>query len=205
MQSSRVEISSDLNRARELSRKLSAVEPSAPQAAPVLPSPPLRFAAAQVKGVPPPAPAPAVAANGQASNGQAANGAATPAPLRMPPPPTNTTFEGRTTWCRDALQAEAVFLLDERGLLVASSGAVQSGEAEGIGARLVFTFEQTDAMKRGTDRTRSISIEFGNGFLTGWRFPLEGVILTLCVVTSKALPPGAAAIVARAYASGRKP
>lgn len=205
MPSSRDASSFDLNRARELSRKLSAVEPSAPQPAQALPTPPLRFTAAQVKGVPPPAlAAPAVAANGAAANGAATAGAPTPPPLRMPPPPTVTTFEGRTTWCRDALSADAVFLLDERGLLVASAGAVQSGEAEGIGARLVFTFEQTDAMKRGTDRTRSISIEFGNSFLTGWRFPLEGVILTLCVVTAKALPPGAAAIVARAYASGRK-
>lgn len=200
MPSSRDASSFDLNRARELSRKLSAAEQSAPQPAQALPTPPLRFAAAQVKGVPPPA----LAAPAGATNGAATNGAPTPAPLRMPPPPTSTTFEGRTTWCRDALSAEAVFLLDERGLLVASAGAVQSGEAEGMGARLVFTFEQTDAMKRGTDRTRSISIEFGNSFLTGWRFPLEGVILTLCVVTSKALPPGAAAIVARAYASGRK-
>jgi hypothetical protein len=198
--SSRDASSFDLNRARELSRKLTLVEPAAPQAAPALPTPPLRFTATQVKGVPPPP----VAAPAAVANGGAAAAAPAAPPLRMPPPPTTTTFEGRTTWCRDALSADAVFLLDERGLLVASAGTVQSGEAEGIGARLVFTFEQTDAMKRGTDRTRSITIEFGNSFLTGWRFPLEGVVLTLCVVTSKALPPGAAAIVARAYASGRK-
>jgi hypothetical protein len=193
--------SSDLNRARELSRKLSAVAPGAPPpAAPAAPIAAPRFAAAQVKGV---APAPGAAA-AAAPGATPLPGAAAPPPLRMPPPPTTTTFEGRTSWCRDALAAEAVFLLDERGLLVASAGSVQSAEAEGVGARLVFTFEQADAMKRGTDRTRSITIEFGSSFLTGWRFPLEGVTLTLGVVTAKALPAGAAAIVARAYAAGRK-
>jgi hypothetical protein len=155
--------------------------------------------ATQVKGVPAPAPAAGPAASVTDSR--------TPAPLpaRVPPLPAATTFEARTAWCREALGADAVFLLDERGLLVASAGSVPSAEGEGIGARRVFCFEQTDAMRRGTDRTRSISVEFGSGFLTGWRFPSEGVVLTLCVMTAKALPPGAAAVVARAYgSSGRR-
>jgi hypothetical protein len=125
-----------------------------------------------------------------------------PLPARVPPLPAATTFEARTAWCREALGAESVFLLDERGLLVASAGTIAASEAEGVGARVVFTFEQADAMRRGSgDRTRSICVEFGNGFLTGWRFPAEGVVLTVCVVTPKPLAPGAAAIVARAYAS----
>lgn len=200
MQSSRVEISSDLNRARELSRRLTQSEPSAPPPAPARSAPP-RFTASKVPGVP--APVTAAPASGAAAAPAPAVDprAPTPWPGRVPPLPAAATFEARTNWCREALGADAIFLLDERGLLVAASGGMTPSESEGIGARLVFSFEQADAMRRGADRTRSIAVEFGNSCLTGWRFPIDGVTLTLGVVTPKPLAPGAAAIVARAYAS----
>jgi hypothetical protein len=187
--------SSDLNRARETSRRLSQLEAGAP--------PPrdasARFSASQVTGVPTPPPgAGAAAVTPPPAVDPRSPG---PLPARVPPLPAATTFEARTAWCREALGAESVFLLDERGLLVASAGSVAAAEAEGVGARVVFTFEQADAMRRGSDRTRSICVEFGSGFLTAWRFPAEGIVLTVCVVTPKPLAPGAAAIVARAYAS----
>ena len=198
MPSSRDASSSDLNRAREISRRLSQLEPGAPPQRDAS----ARFSASQVTGIPTPPPMPAAAAPAAGADPRAA----TPLPARVPPLPAATTFEARTAWCREALGAESVFLLDERGLLVASAGSVAATEAEGVGARVVFTFEQADAMRRGSDRTRSICVEFGSGFLTAWRFPAEGVVLTVCVVTPKPLAPGAAAIVARAYASlARRP
>lgn len=189
--SSRDASSSDLNRAREMSRRLSQLEPGAPPQRDAG----SRFSASQVTGVPTPAPMAATPVPGAEPR------STTPLPARVPPLPAATTFEARTSWCREALGADSVFLLDERGLLVASAGSVTAADAEGVGARVVFTFEQADAMRRGSDRTRSICVEFGSGFLTAWRFPAEGIVLTVCVVTPKPLAPGAAAIVARAYAS----
>jgi hypothetical protein len=191
--SSRDASSSDLTRARERSLRLGQPQAGAEAAAPARdPSIP-RFTASQVRGVPAPTAQPPIAGPVPA-----------PAPARLPPVPTAGGFDARAAWCREALSADAAFLIDERGLLVASVGSVPAPEAEGMGARLVFTFDQADAMRRGSDRARAITVEFGSSWLTGWRFPLEGIVLTLGIVSPRPLAPGAAALVARAFASGRR-
>jgi hypothetical protein len=59
--------------------------------------------------------------------------------------------------------------------------------------------EQTDAMKEGGERTKSMAIEFAGSWVSGWRFPMDGQILTVCAVTSKPLPPNAGTIVSKAF------
>jgi hypothetical protein len=128
----------------------------------------------------------------------------TPAPMpavRLPPLPSGGGYDALAGWCQQALSAEAVFFLDERGLLVASVGNVPAQAAEAMGARLVFMLEQTDAMKEGGERTRSMSIEFAGSWVSGWRFPMEGLVLTVGAVTAKPLPPNAGTIVAKGFAA----
>lgn len=201
MQSSRGASSFDLDRAREISRRLAgAVERPAAEEAPATPPP--RFSAEQVKG---PGGVPVAAQNGARPTPPRGTprAVATPppmAPVRVPPIPTSGGYDAVAAWCQQVLSAEAVFFLDERGLLVASIGNIPAQTAEAMGARMVFTFEQADAMREGGERTKSISVEFAGSWLTGWRFAMETVVLTVVAVTPKPLPANVGTLVAKAFA-----
>lgn len=202
MQSSRGESSFDLDRAREISRRLAgAVERPVAEAGPAAPPP--RFSAEQVKG---PGGAPVTAQNGARNTPPRGTPRAVvppppaAAPVRVPPIPTSGGYDAIAVWCQQVLSAEAVFFLDDRGLLVASVGNVPAQTAEAMGARMVFTFEQADAMREGGERTKSISVEFAGSWLTGWRFAIENVVLTVIAVTPKPLPANVGTLVAKAFA-----
>lgn len=203
------ESSSDLMRAREISRRL--VErngrPGPQPAAP--PAPVLRFSADQVRaaaGLPanvatPPPAASAAAVPPPGQPGPAPQRATAPLPP-LPPLPANGTWEALVGWCRAALGGESAFLMDEHGLLVALAGKLGHDEAEGIGGRLVYLFEQADEMKGGERTTRSVSLGFGVSHLSGFRIAIAGgVLLTLGIFTAKPAHPEAGAIVARAFSS----
>ncbi|MCK6682375.1 MAG: hypothetical protein L6R30_08150 [Thermoanaerobaculia bacterium] len=116
--------SSSLERARELSHRLTGASPAAPARRPAFvsfrgqPAPP----AAPVSAPVAPAPAPAV-------------------PAALPPLPEKLGEGGRRWepllgWARQASGASAAILMDPHGLLIASVGEIPLPDVEAIGARL---------------------------------------------------------------------
>ncbi len=71
--------------------------------------------------------------------------------------------------CLKATGAELAFVVDEDGLVVAWRGGPDASFSEGIGARLVIAFEQAVQMADVGSTSQSIAIEFGDRWLTGIR------------------------------------
>lgn len=101
------------------------------------------------------------------------------APLMAPsagfgPDAWNTLLET----CSAAVIADAAFLMDPAGLIVATRGR-SADEMQGVGARLMVAFEQADRID-GEPITLSLSIETLRGTLFGLRLSqAEGGFLTL--------------------------
>ncbi len=161
------ESSSDVERARQLSIRLGSHDEAPAQARPPAAIPYIRFDAGRFAG---PAPGPL------------------PPRAERPPPPESDDWAALLGWIRALCAADAAFLIDVRGLLVAASGDVPKERAEGMGARLVLAFEHADRMEADAQRSRSMVIDFGGAVLTGIRIPLpEGETLVLGIA-SRTLP-----------------
>ncbi len=172
MSRDRAASSSDVERARELSRKLGPTLTPAVEPASSAPSPYIRFDAARFAG--------SVVAPAGAAPARSA--------VVIPALPPSEDWASLLAWVRLACSALEVFLIDGRGLLVASSGDISKERAESMGARLVLAFEQADRMEESASQSRSIVIDFGDVVLTGIRIPLpEGGTLVVGIA-GKELP-----------------
>jgi hypothetical protein len=139
--------SSDVDIARALSRRLSGLEnESEPGAAP---SPFLRFAAS--------APADATPST---------EPAAAPADE-----PLNdfTRWDEFLAWSLNKVRSSAAFAVDPQGFVIGSSGNVPEDGFEGTGAELSYVMSQADAMNPEMGSLRSVSLEFANRRLSGFR------------------------------------
>lgn len=83
--------------------------------------------------------------------------------------------------CLQTVGAEAAFLMDPHGLIIASRGARPSEQLEAVGARLMVAFEQADRIGADADEAMpalSMSVELPHGTLHGQRLVQpEGVLL----------------------------
>lgn len=75
--------------------------------------------------------------------------------------------------CVEQAHAELAFVVDDQGLVIASHGSEEASLIEGIGARLLIAFEQTDQMSALGDRAESIAIQMGRRWLTGLRMRID--------------------------------
>lgn len=172
--------SDDLERAKSLSRTLTAGGPTAPPPAAsahryvsFAPRAPVRSAA----------PAPPHVSPVHAP----------PAHPPSPPPPAKRELVaapaagfGPAAWdalldaCVSAARAQAAFLMDPHGLVVSSKGT-SADPLEMVGSRLMLAFEQADRI--GQERTLSLSAETAKGTLFGMRLvQSDGSFLLLGVV-----------------------
>lgn len=136
----------DLERARELSKKLSPAPVPSPAEKPATPGGYVRFSpTSAVKAAPAPE---------------------KPAPQEQFGP---ALWNRMLDQCLKSAAAELAFVVDEDGLVVAWRGAADSSISEGIGARLVIAFEQAAQMTDVGSTSQSIAIEFGDRWLTGIR------------------------------------
>ncbi|HEX7603920.1 MAG TPA: hypothetical protein VF316_20020 [Polyangiaceae bacterium] len=159
--------SSDIERARALTRRLEQGEKAGGAAAASEPGY-IRFDAARF-GAP-----------------------ATPALQRPPPapPPSGPVEWGALIgWVRALAGADAVFLSDASGLLVALAGDVTHEHAEAMGSRLVLAFEHADRMEAAeAHATRFMAVDFGGVVVSGLRVDLpEGGRLVLGIAGPTAL------------------
>ena len=110
--------------------------------------------------------------------------APSPVPAVEPPPPDFMgDWQAMVQWCLDCVAAEAVFVLDLSGLLVASSGAQSAAELEGIGARMLFALQQGDGL--GDTATRAVEFELGDKWFLAFRLTTAGQVTFLLGFASK--------------------
>ncbi len=108
-------------------------------------------------------------------------------------------------WCLEATDADAVFVVDARGLVVAGSGALPAEEVEAAGARLLALFEHADQLLESQGEARSINVELELGWLTGLRAavrrddPEDGTLI-VGIVTTRPLSDAARRNITEAFA-----
>lgn len=92
-------------------------------------------------------------------------------------------------WVRALAGADAVILSDASGLLVALSGDVTHEHAEAMGSRLVLAFEHADRMEAAeAHASRFMAVDFGGVVVSGLRVDLpEGGRLVLGIAAPTAL------------------
>ena len=90
--------------------------------------------------------------------------------------------------CLVATGAKAAFLIDVQGLVVSTSG-MQAAQAEKLGGRLMIALDQAAAMNSqdSAGARAAVSVELADQWLTGIRFPRDGVQLVLGVIGPRPL------------------
>jgi hypothetical protein len=84
--------------------------------------------------------------------------------------------------CAAAVAAEAAFLMDPHGLVVAARGPRPAGEVEAVGARLMVALDQADRIE-DAQSALAITVESPRGSLHGLRLTQpDGSFLTLGLV-----------------------
>ncbi len=101
-----------------------------------------------------------------------------------------------TGWAVEAVDADAVFVVDESGLIVAAEGILPAEDLEAAGARLLAIFEQTERMLVARGPARTVSVELRRGWLVGLRIAArtqggDEAALTVGVLVPRPLPSGA--------------
>jgi hypothetical protein len=135
---------SDIDIARALSRRLSGLD-TGTEAAERGDSPYLRFATTEAASAP--------AASAPADE------------------PLNdfTRWDEFLAWSLNKVRSSAAFAVDPQGFVIGSSGNVPEDGFEGTGAELSYVMSQADVMNPEMGSLRSISLEFANRRLSGFR------------------------------------
>ena len=150
---------SDLEKARQISHKLSlesrlALPPPRPQ-----PTPPnyIRFHLENVAG--------------QSAKAEVAP-PATPVLPPLPPLPDDLygkeTWERLLQWCREAVNGSGAFLIDKEGFVVANHGLITPEKAQEIGARLTIALDQAQQLPDLPETSPIVAFEQAAGWITGF-------------------------------------
>jgi hypothetical protein len=140
--------SSDVDIARALSRRLSGLEPDSEPAA-AASSTYLRFAQTATDQAPQPA------KTAEAADDEPLNDF--------------TRWDEFLAWSLNKVRSSAAFAVDPQGFVIGSSGNVPEDGFEGTGAELSYVMSQADAMDPEMGSLRSVSLEFTNRRLSGFR------------------------------------
>ena len=181
--------SSDLERARELSRKLNPGPPR-PTVGEAKESerPYIRFRAAAVLRVgdlsgvvpePPDSPSPLRAVPGPVPPA---------APPQAAPQVSGSPWGPLLDWCRSVSGAESAFVLHPYGLIVAVRGPLPEAEAGEMGSRLMVALEHARKMPVDGAGDASVAFDLGGRWLSGFSFPLrDGTKATFAAIGPNAL------------------
>ena len=174
--------SSDLDRARELSRKLRPEEPVAASRALNADAGTegfLRFRAAKVASVAPRAPLSPAAVAGPRDR---------PAVLDRPVSPrAGGSWGPFLDWCRRQAGSESAFAIDAQGLIISASGAIRVEEAEAMGSRTMIALEQALRMTEAAV-SPSVAFDLGGSRLSGFSVSLsDGSRVTFGLVGPEAV------------------
>jgi hypothetical protein len=162
MSDARSASSSDLELARELSRRLAIDTRPTPRPARPASAGYVAFTPRRVQvPMPPPLLEPAVESERR----------------HVPDPPIVSIEEGSACWdrllewCLDAFGGEAAFVMDAYGLVVAARGRLGPDAVQGIGARLMIALQHAEQMDldAGEGVSRALAVELSAGWLNGLR------------------------------------
>lgn len=138
-------VSSDLDIARALSRRLSGLE-TGPEPAGAAPY--LRLASAA---------------------GAAGPSESPDLPVADEPLNDFSRWDELLAWSLYKVRSSAAFAVDPQGFVIGSSGNVPADGFEGVGAELTYVMSQADVMKPEMGSLRSVTLEFANKRVAGFR------------------------------------
>lgn len=91
--------------------------------------------------------------------------------MNSPALPSYRTFDWSSFLeeCSRRTYAEACFLVDEGGLLIALLGDLSVERAQALGVSLMMVLAEVHRMRHGLNPSRSVAVEAGNSWLCGFR------------------------------------
>lgn len=84
-----------------------------------------------------------------------------------------SSWEACLTWCLQAVRAEAAFVVDSQGFIIASRGRVPGQGFEGAGAELVCSVEQLERIEPEAGRLQWVDLDFDKRRIVGFITPSE--------------------------------
>ncbi len=94
------------------------------------------------------------------------------------------SWESCIAWCMSATRAEAAFVVDSQGFVIASRGRIPSQGFEGAGAELICSIEQLERIAPDAGRVLCVDMDFEKRRIVGF------------VAASEATPPYVVGLVA---------
>lgn len=89
-------------------------------------------------------------------------------PRREEGPQSFDNWESCITWCMTASRAEAAFVVDSQGFIIACRGRIPSQGYEGAGAELICSIEQLERIAPDSGRLSCVDLEFDKKRLIGF-------------------------------------
>jgi hypothetical protein len=81
------------------------------------------------------------------------------------------TWDGFLDWAMEISQSTATFAVDPQGFILGARGAIPEDGFEGTGAELSYIVGQAQAMGRQPEALRSVALDFDYWHLVGLRVP----------------------------------
>lgn len=91
----------------------------------------------------------------------------------LPTPEKFTTWEDCIAWCMQAMRAEAAFVVDSQGFIIATRGRIPSHGFECTGAELVYSMDQLERIDPEAGKLFWIDLDFDKHRLVGFVTPSE--------------------------------
>ncbi|MHC1697244.1 MAG: hypothetical protein AB9919_04085 [Geobacteraceae bacterium] len=85
-----------------------------------------------------------------------------------------TSWESCIAWCMSMIRAEAAFVVDSQGFIIASRGRVPSQGFEGAGAELVCSVEQLERVAPDAGKLLWVDLDFDKRRIVAFITPTEG-------------------------------
>jgi hypothetical protein len=98
-------------------------------------------------------------------------------PEEVPPEPSYTqpqklaNWEECLTWCMSLTRAEAAFVVDSQGFIIASRGRVPGHGFEGTGAELICSVEQLERVDPDAGKLQWVELDFDKRRVVGFVTP----------------------------------
>jgi len=87
------------------------------------------------------------------------------------------SWESCTAWCMSSTRAEAAFVVDSQGFVIASRGRVPSHGFEGAGAELICSIEQLERIAPDAGNILCVDIDFDKRKIVGFVATAEDTTL----------------------------
>lgn len=91
----------------------------------------------------------------------------------LPAPEKFTAWEDCIAWCMQAMRAEAAFVVDSQGFIIATRGRVPSHGFECTGAELVYSMDQLERIDPEAGKLFWIDLDYDKHRLVGFVTPSE--------------------------------